>query len=740
MSIEEHGRVAGLCKIVPPTEWRDLVRASQVKDELSLIQAKSERQSMEFPYIKEKIKVTKPIQQSFSGENGVYFQLNMVLHRSFSLEDFKKMTDSHVPNLALKSAASKKEKHADHRESSTAALNKNENESGDQNCLPTAAHPDGRDSKRSKLQPQSRSIEYSEENLHALESLYWKTLIFNHTFYGADMLGSLFPASLATWNLKKLPCLLNELGTTVHGVNTPYLYFGAWKSTFAWHVEDMDLFSINFLHFGAPKQWYSVPQRQILEFEGFMRSSFPEESKKCGQFLRHKTFVASPQALLKRGIMVNKVTQFPGEFVVTFPFGYHQGYNYGFNCAEAVNFALPSWIESAFKAKVCTCINDAVQINPLELLQKVLEGREKYPAITEQRLQDLRELYESQKGAISLGMRSQVPGSLLDGPRTEGHPAALAIKIKIKAPERCMACLSSDGPLINLDCSILAQRVKVHPSCAYLLPLTCKLSEKPLTCTICKCKKPYQADALFYACTQAKCPRVGHMSCLLSQGVQLSSMHDDPRKAGEDHHWRQVVCEGHRPEAIAERKQQLAKRLADRIKGLVVGSRVIVNLDVLRRKGPYSKHGLGTEALAPLETFQQRSKSNYDDLHIGVIRQVRGESSQNPCFLVSAATFCSWVSHRALTLYDPRDAYHESILTNRRPNVENLMYTRISNSKEETMKSKASISSILGSPKNYNDADGNFEKEKNDDPADDDLKVVEAKEPSCQSIKTHIVP
>ncbi|XP_056227641.1 lysine-specific demethylase 4C isoform X1 [Seriola aureovittata] len=71
----------------------------------------------------------------------------------------------------------------------------------------------------------------------------------------------------------------------------------------------------------------------------------------------------SPSILKKYGIPFDKITQEAGEFMITFPYGYHAGFNHGFNCAESTNFATVRWIDYGKVATQCTCSKDMVKIS-----------------------------------------------------------------------------------------------------------------------------------------------------------------------------------------------------------------------------------------------------------------------------------------------------------------------------------------------------------------------------------------
>ena len=134
----------------------------------------------------------------------------------------------------------------------------------------------------------------------------------------------------------------------IKGVTTPYLYFGMWRATFPWHVEDMDLYSINYIHVGAPKTWYAiapedgkgrVQQLQCLvllllsyfyfsyceleqkRFETFASQLLPAQSSKCPAWMRHKTTLINPSLIRANGIRVRKIIHEAGEIMITFPYG-----------------------------------------------------------------------------------------------------------------------------------------------------------------------------------------------------------------------------------------------------------------------------------------------------------------------------------------------------------------------------------------------------------------------------------
>lgn len=109
------------------------------------------------------------------------------------------------------------------------------------------------------LPDNTKPEDWTPEACRDIERRFWKGVgIGEPSWYGADLKGALpsislepllispgtlFPDPKTPWNVAHLPNLLNRLSITkqLPGVNSPYLYFGMWRATFAWHVEDVSV-------------------------------------------------------------------------------------------------------------------------------------------------------------------------------------------------------------------------------------------------------------------------------------------------------------------------------------------------------------------------------------------------------------------------------------------------------------------------------------------------------------------
>ena len=156
-----------------------------------------------------------------------------------------------------------------------------------------------------------------------------------------------------------------------------------WGSTFGWHTEDMDLYSINFLHHGAPKLWYGIPSNDAHKLEQLSRSFFPDHFRDCPAFLRHKMTVISPTVLKKYSVPFSRVVQREGQIMITFPRAYHSGFNLGLNIAESTNFATEQWIDIGKKAVSCHCDPEGVHID-MDLFVKAYQP-DQYPGYLAQK-------------------------------------------------------------------------------------------------------------------------------------------------------------------------------------------------------------------------------------------------------------------------------------------------------------------------------------------------------------------
>ncbi|KZO99524.1 JmjC-domain-containing protein [Calocera viscosa TUFC12733] len=569
-AIAPWGQRSGIVKVIPPKEWIDSLPsvAPQLAD----------------------IRLRNPIAQEMIGSAGLFRQSNIERRKTYSVREWVEMCDKEESRTPSPSATLKKER-SEKKESQKKRKRRRVQETdvededareekevergvellpdGHQQAPPTPdSLPDPAttdtpivwsgatnedltadekflssfDPRRSWLPPDTKPEDYTPEVCAQLERSFWRSIgnLGSPALYGADMKGSLFTDETTSWNVSKLPNPLSRLlGITnrkLPGVNTPYLYFGMWRAAFAWHVEDMDLYSINYIHFGAPKLWWAIPSEKAKAFERTMKGYFPADAKTCSQFLRHKSFLVSPTVLANSSCRPNVLVQHQGEFVITFPQGYHAGINLGFNCAESVNFALQGWEDVVKKADWCKCEADSVKLDIDALREEAREIQAKQAKTV-----GPRDTKVPKKRKIAEGVAEEEPKSAKRIKRQ--HSASIPNPIAVKATrpptppptKACILCPSSDeDTLLRVhDVPAFMRNISgvqawAHENCAAIIPETwvdildgekwvfgvdaIEKARWDLKCAACT-KSTLKNFGAKIQCTRGKCPRAFHVTC-----------------------------------------------------------------------------------------------------------------------------------------------------------------------------------------------------------------------------------
>lgn len=202
---------------------------------------------------------------------------------------------------------------------------------------------------------------------HTVEDEYWKIVADKDVHmqvcqgsidtglegYGFPIRNSSFASH--SWNLKVLTnnqrSILRAMGR-VMGVTQPTLHVGMLFTTGCWYRDPHGLPWIEYLHTGAPKIWYGIPDDHSLAFYTAMKQLVPTFCKNRKIWLPSDTTMVSPSLLVKHGVSVSRAVQQPGQFVVVFPKSYTSSICTGYCVSESVYYAPVDWladVDSVFK-------------------------------------------------------------------------------------------------------------------------------------------------------------------------------------------------------------------------------------------------------------------------------------------------------------------------------------------------------------------------------------------------------
>ncbi|XP_012286667.1 protein Jumonji [Orussus abietinus] len=158
------------------------------------------------------------------------------------------------------------------------------------------------------------------------------------------------PFARHPWNLKVLTnnagSVLRALGPLM-GVTVPTLHVGMLFSACCWYRDPHGLPWIEYLHTGAKKIWYGIPDEHNYNFKKALAKMVPRYCKNKTIWLPSDTAMVPPETLVSNGVSLCQTVQEPGQFIVVFPKAFTSSICTGYVVSESVYFAHSSWLETA---------------------------------------------------------------------------------------------------------------------------------------------------------------------------------------------------------------------------------------------------------------------------------------------------------------------------------------------------------------------------------------------------------
>ncbi|XP_045509505.1 protein Jumonji isoform X2 [Colias croceus] len=157
------------------------------------------------------------------------------------------------------------------------------------------------------------------------------------------------PYSQHPWNLKRLSenprNVLSYLGPVV-GMTVPTLHLSMVFSTSCWHRDPHGLPWIEYMHEGAEKIWYGIPDDQSNNFRSAVEILGPAFCQNKSIWLPSDITMIPPEMLQKYNVSMCRAVQKPREFIIVCPKAYSCSIATNFAVSESVYFATDSWIKN----------------------------------------------------------------------------------------------------------------------------------------------------------------------------------------------------------------------------------------------------------------------------------------------------------------------------------------------------------------------------------------------------------